>query len=1144
MSKGNKPIDKVSDESKFADVADTLGSKTVKADTSVEANNEVATPGADRFNPTRIEGKGSSVKQEKIAEAISGNGAASGGGFASMSVNSGLRSIPYSGTDARIIDNASGTPAFDKSDRRDSRYGQKTDNTARHLNYVPSETYIIEQDGPTPLSESADKVQGGLGHPANEFALIQKASEAFPGTLNFERSVDEYVDDIILATTGQQLDYDQVEGGFADIDPTQTFDQASQTAKEYHLTRGNFIPHVMHVHYDSNGKLTDYYYDESRSIAHAKGDLVAERANTNKVTAANRAEIDRQAMAAKAGNEVEDTWSPIPFAYPEPTRDVLYLSTIEKQLGANTFVPVKMAAKAHSYQVSKAAKDGMRPEAAGAEICLGHVFAKSRSDVYDAFDFGPASANTSVFNLQYTSKGAPSGIIAMNDSVAKYHDRADVLTQPRSFNMILKNGLNNYKPFKIDPIFVHAFDNVNVFSTIDKPYDPSTPVCILDSIKLMNAYSFNELGSCFRTATVTMGYESDVGASKTALYKAADGTYINQMDSTTIKSTYYVVGALHRSLADGDIDDYTVTDDDIQEAFELIRTKAAGRMHHRLLHVNYAVPVMKTAASDASISAKCQILFFNFSDAPITANKKTFDIHYLSGTTDTKVSVSLNGNNGSTSDWGSTWTTKATDLVYNNYLAAWYHNRQNWYFIQLRDPYTDGIKSWLRMNYGLMTKVLSSGSYECPVVYSTKYFSAYSYIVMMALKYMQEQRAKGMLDVLNYANNFGYPFSDTEGLDGYSALGGKQYGQGDIFNQLEVRQMTPDAAIRWLYPEVFTNFKEATGAASGTYRVLHPWYMNEENFTFSDSAMALSYDRAAMSYPVTRAGVRWAYSDDLYGFEERDLRLLLDQMVIPPAFAGADSASVVGQVYKYSQSNDGLIVIPGAITMADALRTPRELGYVFPAAAGFVAPKANNDNNTISSNTTLTVATINPELAALSGHPAFRVVCWVNKDATVASNILDGGSSVIRRAASFAQKYYIFACDDANAGSDIGLPLSTASLLSSGAAVNGISSFIPFTNGIFTAGKQTQSSDSANSLFTYASVLFARMQKLPAAFNPFDFAGDGIECDPFSFNYIFGLVGFRASDYKEDLYNRLTRRMAEGWKYVSDPFIEGSLLTR
>lgn len=1143
-------LTKVGDNEVLADAKPIVGAQAETANTNVDANNK-AGAGEFDYSPKKIDGHGSSVKQEAIAKAISGSGAgSSGSGFTPYGSN--MRSVPYSGTDARIIDNASGTPAFNKSDRSDSRYGQKTDNTARHINYVPSETYLVDTDGPTPLAESADRVQGALGHPANEFARIQKCSEAFPGAINFERSVDEITDDCLLYCEGQQVKYEDAGETYDDIDPSKRFDMDLGKNVDYKLTRSNYVPKKLHVRYDSHGRLADYYYDEDHFTPKAKGDLVAERSATHTVTAANRAEIDRQAMAAKAGNEVEDTWCPIPFGYPEPTRDVLYMSTVEKMLGANVFAAVKMSAKAHSYAINKAAKDGMRPESGGVEIGLGPVAVYDQSIVYDAFTFGNDSDARSIFNRKFTSKGAPSAIVAMLDSVSKYHNRGDMLTQPRSFNMVLKQGLSNYKTFKIDPEFARVFDNVNVFSTIDRSYDPSSPTCIMDTIGISNPYSWNELGSCFRMASVSLLREQNLntgaGAAMAALY---DGKVVSITDTSALEPgqnyAYLCTPPQFLSLAEGqEVDDIVWTDEMCQNAAKIVRKYATTLSKNgTLFKRNFAVPYLKQANTESERSNHVVFVIFNFEENKIAFEADStpdFSINWYADLEDielTSENVAIN----------STAYNISNQPIYNEYLAVYYKNRQNYYYLELRDPYTDGIKTFLRRNYGLLSKVTDKDTKAItwPVHYSTKSFSAYSYLVMLSLQFIQEQRSKAMLDVLNYSNNFGYPFSDCDDTGSYTALGGVQYGQSDIFEPLEVRQMSPAMAIRWTHPELFGKLSASSG-----YRTLMPFYMNEDGFDFSPAGtdgnyeLALNHERASMSYPVTKSGIRWAASDNIYNFSERDLRLLLDILVTPPNFRGEDSVKTQApaEVYKYSQANDGLLVIPADVTLADVLNTARELGYISPVVGGYLFPEPNTGSadeidpskasfafsDTVSSN------------ASIAGHSAFRVVCWVIEDGTPANEILASGSSIISRASNFTQKYYIFKTNDNNPGEALGLCLSTSGIWNNnGQAVQNVSSFMPFTDGQF--GARGQARLNRPSLITYAKGLWTRLQKLPFSYNPFDFGGV-ITVDPFSFNYLFGFLGFRASDYKEDLYNRLTTRMAEGWKFIKDPFVEASLLVK
>lgn len=1102
MSKKN-PIKRSELEAAVKPVIDV---EATESHVSVSGNN-TANTGDSSYQPTRTEGSGSAVKQAVVAKAISGNGSTGGADISPTLMNSNLRAIPYSGTDGTIIANAAGTPSFNTSDRRDSRYGQKTDNTARHINYTPSETYLVEYDGPKPLSESPDSVQGSLGHPANEFARIQKGAEGFPGAINFERSIDEITDDLVLSTTGQQV----FEGGYDEkVDPSITFDENRERV-EYSLHRGNYVPRALHVSYDERGQLVDFYYDEDQFNSVSTGQLTQERANTNLVTQANRAEVDRQAMAAKAGNEVESTWSPIPFAYPQPTADVMFMRTIEQQLGAQVYMATKMSAKAHSYQLNKATKDGMAAVRGAIELALGDAVKLSNSHDYlgdDPYTLGRDSDAHSVFNRKFTSIGAPSAIVAMYDSVAKYNNRGDFLTQPRSFNMILKQGLSNYKSFKMDPYFAKAFDNTNVFSTIDRPYDPSAPVCIQNGYGLMNAYSLNELGSCFRGASVYSCKESNVPVA------ALEDMYQIHLGGITNNSVIPV--AFNHKLANSAaVNEYTFSAADLKA----VRRAIFNQYGSLALQVGKAAGVVYSGENDAVIYV------FGFNDI----NTDILEEGYTA--------VCNNAENNNTAKFDKITLTTNKVSVYNDYLAAWYKNRQNWFYIQLRDPYTDGIKTFLRENAGMMLKVTSNNALTWPIAYTTKTINAYSYLVMAATKYMQEQRAKAFLDVLNYTANFEYPFSNVADCSEYSALGGTQYGQSDIFELLEVRQMTPATALRWIYPEMYSNL----GQGDKAYTMM-PFYMTEDNFDVTSNSVSLSYDRTSMSYPVTRGGVRFSYADNIYGFTEKECRLILDAMVKPPIFGTGDAIANTGfAAYKYSQASDGIVCLKGhnLVTLGNHMCTPRELGYIFPVKGGYITPEAyqRKDGTFLpewNEGHDVWGRFVDPYNLILSGHPSFAVHCWVNDSVEPAQDILEAGSSVIARAANFVQKCYIFTAYQNDAGELLSLRLDDRQTPIG---------YIPFTNGI-NGINGAATPDDAPMLRSNAASLWTRIQKLPFALNPFAFSGANVSEDPFTFNYVMGLVGFRASDYKEDDYNRLTKRMAEGWMYIEDPFLNDSLMMK
>lgn len=432
----------------------------------------------------------------KVAE-INSKDITGGGSFN----NSGSRvAASYSGTSGSIISDSSATTQLNHADRSKSRDGKKLDSTAKKINYIISEQVDVNYSEAKPLAES-DELQGYNGTYRNAHARTQKINGGVPGELSFDRSIDEIARDYIYPIGGQYVTTEDTDksaskrnpdGG----DPITVWRSPLQEAPTIYNTDngyaavqyevGNYVPESIVLKYKSTGELDTMTINTVDIATKGVDAVVLDMANSNAYEQANLVELQRQAMDKAAGDENQPGWSPLPRAAEEPTQLLHYMKYAEAETGTTLGLTMRKLQMGLSYQVNKATKDGQRKMGPVEEMML--IPTTDNGGLFGSTDETYNIADT-FFNRTAYKAGSPALFIAMYDSPRKYNNKADFLCQPRSFKMALDIAKRNMKGFKLDSKTFKAIKDNEVFSTIDRAYDPYLPVYISDRAAL--AYRYN-----------------------------------------------------------------------------------------------------------------------------------------------------------------------------------------------------------------------------------------------------------------------------------------------------------------------------------------------------------------------------------------------------------------------------------------------------------------------------------------------------------------------------------------------------------------------------------------------------------------------------------------------------------------------------
>lgn len=1072
--------------------------------------------GTSKYVPEKEKISGSQLRQEVAAKvihdaAVGGSNAGDGATFG------GLRS---SGSVGGVLGAANATPVAGQVRGKD-RITKKLDRNSTKLNYIPNDQVLVEWDESKPLADAAADGQGFNGTYRNEFARLQKNKESVPGGLMFDRSVDLLVKDNVYFGEGQVVRQGDV-NLMSDLDQTATqgalgiydYPDSENTVNYLGGAVGNYLTTEVKIQLDSTGKPVYTEYVEEDLSTHVD-QFDANKASVQDHILMNDAELVRETMDSKAGDEKAEIWTPLARAVRKPTALVGFLRDMEAEVGNELLTAYRKASTSLSYQLNRAHKDGQDSIQPGVEALVG--FNKNYISKA-AFKEGEGTSLTGVFTKQHYKAGDASTMIALYDSVVKYNTKADMLLQPRGLRMHLQTADNNIDPFYANKLFVQAYDNQEVFSTIDHDYDPMLPVCMTDKASVVHRLSWHRLGSyvnsrfkltCYDKGKMT---ETDVHgivlipASLVSEIKTAGyNVYITTIKDTNGNITHS--GGVIRPSGNFNFagsDDKTVT--------------VTIAMHDAEAPFN-ADTQQQLKIANAQLVDGQDLIWDGYSDASHT--------YYANEITILPNSEKI--------------------YCYMGGPARYqYSDLRNSYAVEVEHPLLKGFDMYLCDSIGGKYNAIThptaganADQYIEPISiktgHSTMYYSLWSFLLCAATPFIAKARINSMRDVLYYTKNVEYPFSST--LISVKDVRTKAYSNfnyKDYDTELDSGLMLPSTALTWMMPELF----QQVGFFNSRAAVMLPWYTNQNAVCFSRDAgdYVFDDDASSMSFPSVRSGVRMAALDALYGMKEEDIRLCFDMIA---SFKALNPTLADSKTYKYSSVCDGQLILSVDKTIMNAetvMRLPRELGFFFTAPYGTLTPNYSHERNYNES---------------VLGKTSFRCYYWYGENPVgTADNgtqcILEPVAINVNRAQNFRQDWYCVLASGTIPAVDHGFFLSAAHAFSNrGALLAGRTSFTPFAT---LADNGVIAPNGMNTIRSLQKYLWTRIQKLPFVISPFDglTITDGSDPnsvvlnDPFDLLYVFGLGGFRASDYRECVYNREKEAVNQGILFVSDPWVEKS----
>lgn len=1026
--------------------------------------------------------KGSLLKQEVASQLVQGG---SYTGESGMGISANGRSV--SGTIGGILGASNSTPLAGKA-RSDSRVGKKFDKIATKLNFTPSEQVLVNYDEAKPLADAADQDQGFNGTYRNEFARSQKVAGATPSDLMYDRSVDLVLKDEVYFEAGQSLYQDGADDNLLEM-PTVQVDKITgdyptdPDTQNYDIKTGVFANRSMKVQLDRTGKVANIAFESHDLTLDALTPEDANKAAANRIIHQHAIELDRETMDSKAGDEKADIWTSLARAVKQPTRVNALIRDFESETGAYNYLAYKKASTAMAYQLNRALKDGQYEVTPGIEYILGSIKEANGKEYYDQ----NYHSMHDVFNSNDYANGSPALMIAAYDSPLKYNNKADLLLQPRGFRMHLQTADNNMNPLRLNSRLAQIINAKECFSTINREYDPMLPICMTDKAALLDRHNFNQIGGFFMNKYNMSFTSTNIESS----YEGKSFILIPK-ELTRDGDTIYVY--YKKSAGDGLL--FTALNGEIK----LDPDSSSGIK-------NITIFLSRTAGLEEGEDAE-YLLLTTLSDEQ--------DVNVF-------IRYPVNQTGVTSASFGLAFDAERMYMLNAGSYTYSYSDLRNRYVLEVKHPLIEGLVTYFEDSIGAkIYSLLSNGLMTVPMITSTQFQTLWQLLLCAATPYITKVRINSMRDVIYYEKNIGeYPYSELISIKEAPTKNYLNFGYEDYDHPLECKIMDQAAALTWVMPELLTTVsKTMTDETITSLTAILPWYFNENELNVNGE---VDEDASCMSFPSVRSGIKYANLDALYAMSEKDIRLSLDRMT--SYFVKMLNPSNIF-AYKYGRTTDGQIttVLNSGVSINDILSAPRELGWSLSAPSGFLTPRPSYGFRAMDD-------------GEGGLHSSFRIKFWLNEHAPEDPSILSASGVNINRAANFKQTWKQIFADESQTGDICGLVFGINDVEENG------DTFSPFA----TLGTGAQIVDGPEML-SDQRVYWARIQKLPFCLSPFDNYNKGdasdIITDPFDLLYIFGLAGFRSSDYRESVYNREKEVINQGLLFINDPWVQISPLFR
>lgn len=513
-----------------------------------------------------------------------------------------------------------------------------------------------------------------------------------------------------------------------------------------------------------------------------------------------------------------------------------------------------------------------------------------------------------------------------------------------------------------------------------------------------------------------------------------------------------------------------------------------------------------------------------------------------------------------------------------------YDDLRNKYTTRVQHPLVEGLLLWLLKHEGAFVSTFgNNATINIPFEFNFESPNLLSFMLCSAAQEILWERNITFRDIIFAGQQSEYIWPDLEGLDKLNPLYSSQLKINGYTEPLTLGKLAPDTVVR----ELWSDQMQMTANDNGKAQYMMPWQFNERAFgsvsggSYTQNEGFFVEDTAFnMSIPSIREGVRHEYVDVVKSMSERDIRLSLDRRVDIPVFhtTTVETVSIGGSnktlwtkytnyatstalnnyvklsTLRYDANSDGRLIARYDLTDGSNRDLSQKSLYLCAKEIGFIdddyepfdvitLAAYNSGNNTVALTTTtlqpFKYVGLNNTAAAYNGHaPVFITSYRVQSDSSSTGNI--------DRAAALTQVFYrCFANVNAN----------TAAINQKFIAKTGIIPCLGYNDGnpldvkgVYSLGSNNESSHVidltirtiANRIWTMIQRFFMPINRFENIFN----INSKVDFDPLETAFYFGVCGTLASDYTQDVLERLDACDQLGLDYTEDYFCKDSLIFR
>lgn len=527
------------------------------------------------------------------------------------------------------------------------------------------------------------------------------------------------------------------------------------------------------------------------------------------------------------------------------------------------------------------------------------------------------------------------------------------------------------------------------------------------------------------------------------------------------------------------------------------------------------------------------------------------------------------------SDYANPYRDMTTGTLAN--YAYQYSDLRNTYFTRIQHPIVEGIIRWLLKHEGAFVKTFGAGTTVIPFEFNMENPSLLSFLICSASQDIAWERNIIFRDILFAGEQNTYVWDDLQGLDKLNPLYSTQLTIGKYDEPLKLGKLAADTALRTMWHADF----QLSDYANGEAQYFAPWYFNEQSFGSTAGGTYTSnegwFDEATaynMSIPSIRDGVRHQYVDLIKGMDERDVRLSMDRYVGIPSFttSAVDTTDVSGSdttlwtryyddtsntdkgkyiklsTIRYDGNSDGRLVIKYDLTTGanrdlyshSIYCIPKELGviddvYLYQYAVSQVAA------NAVVTRTLLTgsIALGNGNTAhAMTGSSDFDLTSYRVRSTSYTDAAIDRSAALSQ---SFWRAFASIAANTFNVNFVNSTGIIPAFSYNDGNSTDLYAVYNLQSNNESSHAVDTQIRSNARTIWTLLQRFFLPVNPFANCFtiNTTNHAYDPLEACSY-----FGFCGCLASDFTQDILERLDIHDQLGLDYTEDVFMKASLIFR